>query len=253
MIHKLRKITNGLYRGSAPHIPDVKWLKDNLGIKKIVSFDKHSGHIIDRVCNLLGIEHIIVPLDETRKSLLDFMKYDLKKLLIDDGPTYLHCFAGKDRSGFVSALFEVKYLGKNPKEAIEEAKSLGFGKDLDPAYKRMIHLYEKIIMNSKSADINNADIVSNEREYRGDNKDTYLDDSHQMSFAPYLSVTKQYPFDYVDNEINEQSPTRQNYKLNEDGKKITHETEIPSVGQYNNSAGQTGAGPVFPSGGFLSD
>lgn len=257
MIHKLRKITEGLFRGSAPSPKDVLWLKENLGINKIVSLDQESGEKISRACKMLGIEQVKIYLNEERQSLFKLLKYNLKKLLIDGGPTYIHCYYGKDRTGLVSALFKCKYMKMNPEEAIEEAKSLGFGLGVPPA---AVQLYEKLIRSCQpSKDTNNADIVSNEREYIGDNRDFFLDEGHQGSFAPYLSKTRQDPMDAVYNYIDDQSPTRENYKTEwADKKKKQLNVEensknIPLVGIYNNDAGIHGAGPAEPVGGFIYD
>jgi len=263
MIYRLKKITNGLYRGSAPSPDDVAWLKEKLGINKIISLDDQSGKMINRVCKLLHIKHINVPLDETRKSLINFLHHNLKSLLLDDGPTFIHCSQGRDRTGFVSALFECKYMGKTPEQALKEAKALGFGKDIYPNFEHMIELYEKIIKKCKpSSDINNADIVSNEREYIGDPRDSFLDESRQSSFAPFLPETREYPFDNVYNDINGQSPTRENYQSTWKDKKkelknneeTDEETdEVPLVGIYNNDAGIHGVGPVENMTGFFYD
>jgi hypothetical protein len=256
MLHRLRKVITGLYRGSAPTPQDLQWLKDSLGIRKVVSLDKTTGDKIDRACKLLGIKHVKVYIDENRITLINALHHNLKSLLIDGGPTYLHCHYGKDRTGLIVALFKIKYMGMNPEKAIEEAKSLGFGLGVDPGY---IQLYEKLIRNCKtSQDINNADIVSNEREYIGDNRDTYLDESRQDSFSPYLDHTKQAPADFVYNYIVDQSPTRENYQAYKEKKKnnldeVGGDEAVPQVGIYNNDAGMFGAGPVFPSGGFISD
>jgi len=254
MIQRLRKVTNQLYRGSAPSTSDISWLHDNLGIKKIVSLDKDSGNKIKRAAKLLNIEHIMLPieLDNFKPSLLQFLKHDLKELLLENGPTFVHCYAGKDRTGLAIALIQCKYLGKNPEDALEEAKSLGFGLDVDP---KPIKVFEKLIKSCKPApDTNNADIVSNEREYIGDNRDSFLDESHQGSFAPYLQVTRQNPMDAVYNFIVDQSPTRENYH---NSKSITQHVEeddvIPQVGVYNNDAGVRGFGPSENNGGFIYD
>lgn len=107
-----------------------------------------------------------------------------------------------------------------------------------------------ILKSLDKTDNNSADIVSNERDSFGDNKDSYLDTSRQMSFAPYLNVTRQFPYDAVYRDINDQSPTRENY--NEPIKEHNSEqTDIPSVGIYNNDAGISGAGPVISPGGFI--
>lgn len=252
MIQRLRKITEGLFRGSAPSPKDVLWLKENLGIKKIVSLDQASGDRIDRSCQLLHIKHVKMYLNGDRKSLIHLLKHNLKNLLLDGGPTYLHCHYGKDRTGLVSALIECKYLGVNPEKAIAQAKSLGFGVGVDPS---IVKLYEKLIRSCKnSKDNNNADIVSNEREYIGDNRDSFLDEGHQGSFAPYLSVTKQDPMDAVYNSINDQSPTRENYQNYKSIKEHDQEKDVvPMVGVFNNDAGGRGFGPTENYGGFFYD
>ncbi len=251
MIERLRKVTDQLYRGSAPSPKDVKWLKENLGINKIVSLDEDAGNRIAKTCKLLGIKHVMFPLFIDKKSIIKLLSADLQELLISDGPTYVHCHYGKDRTGLIIAMFKCRYLGMLPKDAIEEAKSLGFGIGVEDD---IVKLYEKIIKSCKPLqDENAADIVSNTREYISDNRSGPLNEAHQGSFAPYLSQTRQMPFDAIYNEINDQSPTRENYP---DYKPITkHDKEgvIPPVGQYNNNAGIQGFGPVINPGGFIFD
>src|SRR5579885_1375963 len=244
MIHRLRKITNGLYRGSAPTPKDVLWLKE-------------TGEKIDRACKMLGIKHVKQYIDHTRKSLLSFLHHDLKKLLLDGGPTFIHCHEGKDRTGLATALFKCKYMGMKPEDAIDEAKSLGFGVGVPP---KVTQLYEKIIRSCKpSQDNNSADIVSIEREYKGDNRDSFLDEGHQGSFAPDLDHTRQNPMDAVYVYNNDQSPTRENYDQTwrEPKESIkSHEDvtdQIPQVGVYNNDAGQRGFGPTENYSGFFYD
>lgn len=254
MIYKLKSvIPKKIFRGSAPSPMDVLWLKNNLKINKIVSLDQNSANKIIRPCKMLGIKQIIIPIDGTKKSILNFLSYNLKELLLNDGPTYVHCQAGKDRTGFVIALFKCKYMNVKPEDALKEAKSLGFGINVDPKF---IELLEKLIMKCKpEIDINSADIVSNEREYISDNRSSFLDEAHQGSFAPYLSHTKQNPMDAVYNYINDQSPIRENYHpLKDKIEEISSFKEndmIPQVGIFNNDAGLHGAGPAEPVGGFI--
>jgi protein tyrosine/serine phosphatase len=256
MLQRLREVTPGLFRGSAPTAKDLVWLKDTLGIRKIVSLDRDSGERINRSTKLLGLQHVKLYIDGDRHSLMKALHQNLKKILLDGGPTYVHCLHGKDRTGLIVALFKCKYMGIKPEQAIQEAKSLGFGLGVDPKF---VALYEKLIRNCKPAqDNNSADIVSNEREYIGDNRDTYLDESRQDSFAPYLDHTKQGPADSVYNYIMNQDPTRENFQSYKEKKKDNldetgGEEVVPQVGIYNNDAGMFGTGPVFPSGGFISD
>ena len=253
MIKRFREVIPGvMYRGSAPSSMDVLHLKEKLGIKKIVSLDKVTGDKIDRACKLLGIEHVKVYIDFGRKSLLNFMAHDLKKLFLQGGPTFVHCLEGKDRTGLASALVKCRFLNVSPEKAIEEAKSLGFGLGIPP---HVTQLYEKLIRSAKpSKDKNDADIVSNEREYKGDNRDGVLDEAHQGSFAAYLDQTKQSPMDQVYNPINDLSPTRQNYP---DTSLFEHDPSkgavVPNVGEFDNDAGQRGFGPSENYNGFFSE
>lgn len=253
MIDNFDEITNSIYRGAAPSVKDVVKLKSKFGINKIVSLDRESSDNIDEICNLLDIEHITIPLDTSKKSLLKLFSYDLKDLL-SDGPTFIHCKHGKDRTGFVAALYKCKYLDYSPEEALDEAKLFGFGINADP---KMIDLYTKVIMScndrSNDSDVNNADIVSNTRTDVSDTKSGVLDEASQLSFAPYLSQTKQDPYDKLYHSIDDQYPTRQNYN------KMPYEYDtkdynaIPLVGAYDNEAGINGAGPSTNTGGFIHD
>jgi hypothetical protein len=253
MIMRFRTVIPGiLYRGSAPSPKDIQALKNKLDIKKIVSLDKGAGDRIDRVCKLLGIEHIKMYIENDRKDVLRLLTQDFKKLFLEGGPTFIHCHEGKDRTGLVSAIIQCKYLGMNPEKAIAEAKLLGFGVGLPP---HIVHLYEKIIRScNKSKDQNSADIVSNERTYIGDNRDSFLDEGHQGSFAPYLDHTRQNPMDALYPYTLDQSPTRENYPdtslfQHDPNKSVT----IPNVGEYDNDAGQRGFGPVERMDGFFSE
>jgi hypothetical protein len=253
MIRRFREVIPGvLYRGSAPSPKDIQNLKEKLGIRKVVSFDKETGNRINRVCKLLGIQHVEMYLNGDKKSLLHFLTQDFKKLFLEGGPTFMHCHEGKDRTGLAAALVECKFLGMAPDKAIQKAKSLGFGIGLPP---QITHLYEKLIRSCKpSKDNNSADIVSNERTYVGDNRDSFLDEGHQGSFAPYLDHTRQNPMDALYPYTLDQSPTRENYPdtplfQHDPSKSVT----VPNVGEYDNDAGQRGFGPVERMDGFFSE
>ncbi len=255
MIKRFRAVVPGkLYRGSAPSPRDVLELNDKLGIKKIVSLDQVTGDKIDRACKLLGIKHIKLYINYNRRSVLHAVVQNLKKLFMDDGPTFVHCQEGKDRTGLMIALFKCKYMGMKPESALEEAKSLGLGVGVPPEATKM---YEKLILSAKpisSKDKNSADIVSNERSYQGDNRDSFLDEAHQGSFAPYLDHTRQNPMDAIYTYINDQSPTRQNYP---DTSLFRYDPEkgaaVPNVGEFDNDAGQRGFCPTENYNGFFSE
>lgn len=258
MIHRfIEVVPKKLYRGSAPTPNDVLMLKEKYNINKIISLDSDDANKISRACQMLDINQIKLPIDfdSVNKGLFNILKYDLKDLLLSNGPTFVHCHAGKDRTGLIIALFKCKYMGMDPEDAIKEAKSLDFGLNLDP---NITNLFEKIIRscksNKKNTDVNSlqaGNIVSRQREYKSDNRDTFLDESRQGSFAPYLTPTRQNPFDALYVYINDQSPTRENY--NRPVEEAKEKDVIPLVGVFNNDAGVRGVGPVENYSGFFYD
>lgn len=255
-IQRFLKIAPKLYRGSAPSPKDVASLQKKLGVKKIVSLDQQTGEVIDRACKLLGIKHIKIymsPEHSGRAGLIRLLSHNLKETFLEGGPVFIHCREGKDRTGLVSAILQCKYLGIKPEKAIREAKSLGFGIGVDP---KTVALYEKIIQNckpEKNVDKNHADIVSNERQYIGDNRDSFLDEVHRGDFSIPLDYTKQFPMDIVYNN-DERSLTRENFPDEATFKESNDPgSEIPDVGTYNNDSGSYGSGFVLNPGGFIFD
>jgi hypothetical protein len=242
MIKRFRKITDGLYRGSAPSVKDVVKLHKLFGIKKIVSLDEAAGHRIDRICKILNIEHVQITLDGTKHSLIKLLSYNIKDLLTEGGPTFIHCAEGKDRTGFLAALFKNKYMGVPLHEALDEAKRLGFGENVDP---EVIKLFVNTL-NKICGDTNSADIVEHQREYMQDGRSSALDHAERGSFAPYIDKTKQYPYDSPYSDTLDQYPTRENLRTI----KLPDPTgEVPQVGMFEGSPGAAGAGFVEPGAG----
>ena len=240
MIERFQKVIKDLYRGGAPSIQDVKDLKDNYKINKIVSLDKYSGESISRICKLLNINHIKVYIDGSRKSLLNCFKHDIKKLLLDDGPTFLHCAAGKDRTGMLIAVFKCKYLNEDPEDAIKEAEDLGFGIGVDEKY---IDMFKSIIRNSKlKSDVNNLDIANNVRD------NVFMTEPYETSFAVPTNQSKDYyspeGTQYGYNPVNDQSKDK--------SLKTKYTNKFPlNNGVYNNNTVMQGLGPSENIGGKI--
>lgn len=246
MIYRFKKVLPGVFRGSAPALKDVANLVRDYKIKKIISLDKTQGEKIKKICRSLGIKHIILPLYGKRSDVLKVLSKDLKELFIDNGPVFFHCRAGKDRTGFIAALLKVMYDNEDPEDAIDEAKSLGFGYMLPKEWQKAIKLYETAIRNAKpSNDSNNADTVLDlSRDHdSNDYRDSVLDQATQHSFAPYVDTTRKYPYD---NQYVTELPLNNNVITN-------NVNSIPYVGTYDNATGIRGVGPTENYGGFLHD
>lgn len=256
MIKRLIKINNNLYRGSAPSPKDVIALYKHFGIRKIVSLDGAAGHTIDKICKMLGIEHIIIPIDEIKpEPLIKLFSYDLYDLLMSGGPTFVHCMEGKDRTGMVIAMFKCKYMDVPCKDAINEAEKIGFGIGVRPtvirAYKAIICAYcnDKECCTHKE-DINDIDIADNARHH-GDFMDGVIDAATMQSFAPFMDTGRQYPYySQIYNYWYDQYPTRNNRDLKPEFDLEEKEDQVPMVGVFDSPA--RSVGPVDNGGGFVS-
>lgn len=254
MIYRFIKITNDLYRGSHPNVDDVKNLSSKFGIKKIVSLDELTGSKIDRICKLLDIEHIMLPLtlNNVRGSLINLFSHNIKDMLSENGPVFVHCYAGKDRTGMLIAVYRCRYMGWSCEEALAEAKKLGFGigipADVVKLYKKMICVACKKKHAHVCTDENDADIVD---QSRSEFTNSLMNTIGPKSFSPFLDSSKMYPYDGVYNSSYDQFPTRENYNETIDlDSKI--ENAVPEVGLYDSNSGIKGVGPVDNGGGFTA-
>lgn len=254
MIPNFARVADGIFRGGAPSIKDVAMLKRKYGIKKIVSLDAAAGNRIDRACKLLGIKHVMLPIIVGKKtSLLNFLSQDIPKLLDKGGPTFIHCRWGKDRTSLAIALYRIEEDNWTCGKALKEAKKFGFGIGVDP---NIIHLYKKLIKKSCGCsekdmkDVNNADIVSNER----DEPDIYGDYEAMLSFAPYADFRERpFPYAKIDEGFPEQYKSRQDYASNNrEPERDDYNNEMVQPGQFDqNTQGINGAGPSLVGGGFI--
>ena len=255
MIKRFIKVNDNLYRGSAPTVEDVINLHKHFNIQKIVSLDAMAGAKINRIAKLLNIDHIIIPIDNDKiEPIVKLTSYNLYDLLIKNGPTYVHCLEGKDRTGTVIAMFKCKFMHVSCNEAINEAKLIGFGIGLLPQVKKF---YEKIIRLycecEDDADENNADIVDNTRAPNSDWRGSVLDEADMKSFAPFFDTTRQYPYNSVYDYKYDQYPTRDNVDLEKITENPGRETDVPLVGLYDNDSGMKGIGPVDMGGGWVNN
>jgi hypothetical protein len=260
MIYNFRKISNNLYRGSAPSIEDVIILDKKFNIKKIVSLDEDAGKRIDRACRLLDINHVMLPIDVGKKlSLIKFLNQDVVELFDHGGPTYVHCIHGKDRTGLACAMYRCEKQNWSCGEALEEAKSFGFGIGVDP---RIIKLYIKLIKNACGCSKNDTnhtefgyDIVSNQREYPSDYADYTLGNWEQQSWSPYEDYrVKAWPGSTQQIDYPEQYSSREDYGLDDTtpDSSMDYGRGFPQPGGWDTSIlGINGTGPSLVGSGYI--
>ncbi len=130
---KFSQVTPDLYRGGCPTVDDLSQFKE-MGIKKIVSLDDECGHSIAPICEELGLKHIIWGLGDGNDPKVAAMK-QIVSTLTHGGPTYIHCFHGKDRTGMAVAMYRI-YTGWSVGKALAEAMRFGMGNNLAPSVAR---------------------------------------------------------------------------------------------------------------------
>jgi hypothetical protein len=246
MIKRFRKIDNNIYRGSAPSISDVIFLHKHFGIKTIISLDLIAGKKINRICKLLHVKHIMLPIEiGIRKSLINFLRHKPVKLMVENEPIFIHCEEGKDRTGFATMLYRVKHDGWTFEQALKESRALGYGIGVPH---KIINLYNKIIQYAaKNSEDNNFayDIVSNER----DRPVAYDNSSYSPSWSPYSDYRiSEWPFyNIMSANYPEQYSTRETYDLDDTVKDSSDPdygySQTPMSGQFDSSvSGISGSG-----------
>jgi hypothetical protein len=132
---RFAEVQKGLFRGGCPTPEDLRILKDVYGVQKVISLDDKCGNKIDPICKELGLKHIIWGLGDGHDPKVGALKKRIVPQLLHDGPTYIHCYHGKDRTGMAVAMFRI-YTGWSIGKALTEAFKFGMGKGLSPAVKQ---------------------------------------------------------------------------------------------------------------------
>ncbi len=117
---------NILCRGGKPKdINELKILKNNLGIERIISLDSTMSDIPEW-CQELGLEHVSVNLKtgEHGEPGWETLGPDILNFL-DKKPTFIHCMHGRDRTGGVISRYRTE-SGWPCELAYSEAKAYGF-------------------------------------------------------------------------------------------------------------------------------
>ena len=160
---RFSKVDDMLYRGGKPSPEHLIHFKRGLGINKILSLDGQVGYEIDNFCRALGLKHPMLPLGDGRdpkvKALKAYIPY-----LTNDGPTYIHCYWGKDRTSMAVAMYRI-HNGWSLEDALNEAHRFhmgeGLSKDVRDSYYNAVRDFAK----EHGADTSNAqDAVSSSRE-----------------------------------------------------------------------------------------
>lgn len=123
-----QKVDDHVYRGAQPTDSGFKELAQ-LGIKTIVDLrdvGEHSQADEEKIVTGLGMRYVSIPMHGLSTPKDD--KVAAVQALFNDttnGPVFVHCKRGADRTGMVVAVYRISHDQWDNKKALSEAKSYG--------------------------------------------------------------------------------------------------------------------------------
>lgn len=117
------QISSFLYRGAQPKPEGYQSLAD-MGIKAIISFRTKAPDT--ELLNKLGLKSYHIPID-TFKFNDEHARAFLKIISEQEGPVYIHCYHGSDRTGTMTALYRIVHQKWSREKALAEMRSKKFG------------------------------------------------------------------------------------------------------------------------------
>ena len=117
------RLDERVYRSDQPDRKGFEELRQR-GIRNVLNLrDLHSD---ERKARGLGLKLYRVKMNAGEIREEDVIEA-LRIIRAADGPILIHCWHGSDRTGVISALYRIVFLGWTKDEAIEEMKNGGFG------------------------------------------------------------------------------------------------------------------------------
>ena len=127
-IIRFAEIRPGLARGGAPGEAGLRYLKEH-GYKTVVSFlpdPAESAWVVQA-----GMKYVHVPMRSsfffadtpTKEQIHQFLEIARDSTQF---PAYIHCKAGKDRTGAMTAIYRMEVCGWTAEEAVDEMRAFGF-------------------------------------------------------------------------------------------------------------------------------
>jgi protein tyrosine/serine phosphatase len=127
-IPRFAEIRPGLARGGEPGEEGLRYLRDR-GYKTIVSFltnKAESAYVVQSGMRYVhipmrsGLFHAEPPTEEQVRQFLSVVSDSTRY------PVFIHCHAGKDRTGAMSAIYRMEACGWTADEAVDEMRAFGF-------------------------------------------------------------------------------------------------------------------------------
>lgn len=124
-IENFGQMDERFYRGAQPTAEDYKALKE-LGINTIIDLRKDSESYSKSTVESLGMKYVNIPM--TGWTTKDSSVADFLKVANDPatGKFYVHCAAGKHRTGLAGAIYRLENYGWDYDTAYKEMKNFGY-------------------------------------------------------------------------------------------------------------------------------
>ena len=119
-------VEEGRLAGSAYPSQCLRWLKEEKGIKAILSLEPLKEQDIAKaeqlgfIIKTINIQDYTAGKLEQRKEAIELIDYLLKL----NHPTLVHCYGGLGRTGMILAIYLVTRKGFSPQSAIETIRAL---------------------------------------------------------------------------------------------------------------------------------
>lgn len=130
-IFNFHVVVPGVLRGSQPREASLKLLRDYCGVKTILDLrnDKENIEWERQVVENLGMDFINIPMSGNQKQEAEKIEQCLN-IMADKSrqPVFVHCQAGKDRTGLITAAYKIKYINWSLEDALFEMLAYGYSR-----------------------------------------------------------------------------------------------------------------------------
>jgi protein tyrosine phosphatase (PTP) superfamily phosphohydrolase (DUF442 family) len=144
---RFSRVTPRLYRGGQPTAENLAWLRD-LGISTVINLrreDEELRQAEQRQAAALGLKYFNFPfygIFGADDAFLEAILAEMRRP--ENGPVYVHCKVGRDRTSLMVSAHLVLEHGKDPDRAWRQ-DVLGFGHDPNIFFVKIRDLFERMV------------------------------------------------------------------------------------------------------------
>lgn len=145
-IFNFHLVAPGIMRGSQPSEKALCLLREYFLAKTILSFraEKEHNQWEKEIVEKLGMNFINIPMDGRREQGIEKIEQCLAVISNKaNQPIFVHCQAGKDRTGMVFAAYRIKYNHWDFKDALQEMLAYGYDRSCCSALERSLIEWNK--------------------------------------------------------------------------------------------------------------